>query len=63
MQGSVCRGRYDGYVKHKRNNPTCDPWNSQGNEKIQFLFLLLLALTFLSEIKISFPMNAKQKTV
>ena len=30
---SVCSGSYDGYVKHKRNNPTCDPWDSQGNEK------------------------------
>ena len=26
-------GNYDGYVKHKRNNPTCDPSDSQGNEK------------------------------
>ena len=25
------------FVKHKRNNPSCDPWDSQGNEKIQFL--------------------------
>ena len=25
---SVGRGSYDGYVKHKRNNPTCDPWDS-----------------------------------
>ena len=29
---SVCRGSYDGYVKHKRNNPTYDPWDSQRNE-------------------------------
>ena len=27
---SVCRGSYDGYVKHKRNDPMCDPWDSQG---------------------------------
>ena len=47
-------GSYDGYVKHKRNNPMCDPWDSQGNEKMQFLFLLLLALTFLSEMRTSF---------
>ena len=20
-------------MKHKRSNPTCDPWDSQGNEK------------------------------
>ena len=57
---SVCRGSYDGYVKHKRNNPTCDRWDSQGNEKMKFLFLLLLALTFWSEMKISFPRNPKQ---
>ena len=24
IQASVCRGSYDGYVKHKRNDPTCD---------------------------------------
>ena len=43
---SVCRGSYDGYVKHERNDPMCDPWDSQGNEKMQILFLLLFALTF-----------------
>ena len=59
----VCRGRYNGYVKHKRNNPPCVPWDSQRNGKMQFLFLLLLALTFLSEMKILFPRNAKQKTI
>ena len=31
---------------HKRNDPMCDPWNSQGDEKMQFLFLLIFALTF-----------------
>ena len=25
------------FVKHKRNNPSCDLWDSEGNEKIQFL--------------------------
>ena len=39
----------------------CDPWDSQGDEKMQFLFLLLFALTFLSEMKIQLPRNAKQK--
>ena len=39
----------------------CDPWDSQGNEKMQFLFLLLCALTILSEMKILLPRNAKQK--
>ena len=52
IQVSVCRESYDGYVKHKRNDPMCDPWDSQGNEKMQFLFILLFALTFLSEMKI-----------
>ena len=33
-------------MKHERNNPICDPWDSQGNEKIQFLFLLVFVLTF-----------------
>ena len=49
------------FVKHKRNNPTCDSWDFQGNEKMQFLFLLLLGLIFRSEMKISFPRNTKQK--
>ena len=26
---SVCKGSYDRYVKHKRNDPMCDPWDSQ----------------------------------
>ena len=29
---SVYRGSYDGYVKHKRNDPIYVPWDSQGNE-------------------------------
>ena len=33
-------------LKHERNDPMCDPRNSQGDEKMQFLFLLLFALTF-----------------
>ena len=60
---SVCWGSHDGYVKHKTNYPTYDSWDFQGNEKMQFLFLLLSALTFLSEMKISFPTKAKQKVV
>ena len=39
-------------MKHKRNDPMCDPRDSQGDEKMQLLFLLLPALIFLSEIKI-----------
>ena len=51
MKVSVCTGSFDGYVKHKRNDPMFDPWDSQGNEKMQFLFLVLFALTFCSEMK------------
>ena len=43
---SVCRGSYAGCVKHKRNDPMCDPSDSQWNEKVQSLLLLLFALTF-----------------
>ena len=39
-------------MKHKRNDPMSDPRYSQGDEKMQFLFLLLFALTSLSEMKI-----------
>ena len=39
-------------MKHKGNDPMCDPRESHGDEKMQFLFLLLFALTFLSEMKI-----------
>ena len=39
-------------MKHKINDPMCDPWDSQGDEKMQFLFLLLFALTFCPGMKI-----------
>ena len=39
-------------MRHKGNDPMCDPWDFQGDEKMQFLFLLLFALIFLSEMKI-----------
>ena len=39
---SVCRESYDGYVKHKRNDPMCDPWDSEGNEKCNFYFYCFL---------------------
>ena len=48
-------------MKHKRNDLMCDPWDSLGMKKMQFLFLLLFALPFLSEMKILIPRNAKQK--
>ena len=46
IQVSVCGGSYGRYMKHKRNDPVCDPWDPQWDEKMQFLFLLLFALTF-----------------
>ena len=58
---SVCKGSYDGYVKHKRNDPMCDPWDSQGNEKIQFLLLLLFALTFDQKSKYNFQIMQNKK--
>ena len=39
----------------------CVPWDSQGNEKMQFLFLLLFALTFLSEMKYDFQEMQNKK--
>ena len=39
-------------MKHKIYDPICNPWDFQGGEKVQFLFLLLFALTFLSEMRI-----------
>ena len=44
---SVCRGSYDGYVKHKRNGPMCDPWDFQGNEKNAISIFIALCLDFL----------------
>ena len=51
-------------MKHKTNDPMCDPWDSQGNErKMQFLFLLLFALTFFirNENKTSEEFKTKKK--
>ena len=45
----MCRGSCDGYFKHKRNNPTCDPLDSQGNEKMQFLFLFSIDILMRDE--------------
>ena len=33
-------------MRHNRNDPMCDPRDSQGDEEIKFLFLVLFALTF-----------------
>ena len=34
-------------MKHKRNDLMCDPWDSQGDEKMQVLFLLFFCVDFL----------------
>ena len=34
-------------MKHERNDPLCGPWDSQGDEKMQCLFLLLFVLTLI----------------
>ena len=41
-------------MKHKRNDLMRDPWDSQVNEKMQFIFLLLFALTFDQKSKYNF---------
>ena len=58
-------GSYDGYFQHKRNiNPTCDPSDSEGNEKMEFLFPLLLALTFIDNpIPVYLYLHSLLKTV
>ena len=43
----MCRGNYNGYVKHKRNDPMCDPWDSQGNEKNAISISIAFFLDFL----------------
>ena len=43
---SVCRGSYDRYVKHERNDPMCDPWDSQDNEKNAVSISIAFCLDF-----------------
>ena len=45
---SVCRGSYGRYVKHKRNDPMCDPWDSQGDEKNAISISVAFCLDFLN---------------
>ena len=33
-------------MNRKRNDPMCDSWDFQEDEKMQFLFLLLFAFNF-----------------
>ena len=34
-------------MKHKRNDPMCDPWDSQGNEKHAISISIAFCLDFL----------------
>ena len=34
-------------MKHKRNNPKRDPWDSQGDEKMKFPLSIALSFDFL----------------
>ena len=34
-------------MKHKRNDPTCDPWDSQGDEKNAISISIAFCLDFL----------------
>ena len=43
---SVCRGSYGGYVKHKGNDPMCDFWDSQGDEKNAVSISIAFCLDF-----------------
>ena len=63
IQVSVCRGNYDGCVKHKRNDPVCVPWDSQGNERNTVSIAIAFFLDFLIRNEgITFE-ESKTKTV
>ena len=47
FQVSVPRESYDGYVKHERNNPTCNPGFFQGNGKSAVSISVAFNLDFL----------------
>ena len=42
----ICRGSYGGYVKHKRNDPMCDPLDSQEDEKNAISISIAFCLDF-----------------
>ena len=44
---SVCRGSYDGYVKHKRNDPMCVPWDPKENKRNAISISIAFCLDFL----------------
>ena len=47
-------------MKHKRNDPMCDPWDFQGNEKKAFSIFIAFCLIRNENI---IQRNAKQETV
>ena len=49
---SSCRDTYDGYFANGAIILLFDPWNSQGDEKMEFIFLVSLARFLVSEMKI-----------
>ena len=42
----ICRGSYNEYVKHKRNDSMCDPWDTQENEKNAVSISIAFCLDF-----------------
>ena len=56
-------GSYDRYAKHKRNNPKCDPWDSQGNEKKSISIAFSMNILIRNENITSGEDKKKQKTV
>ena len=46
---SLCRGSYDGYAKHKRNDPMYDPWDSQGIERNAVSISIAFCLDFFDQ--------------
>ena len=59
---SGCRGSYGGYVKHKRNGPMCDPWDSQGDEKNAISISTAFCLDFLTRNENITSEECKTKT-
>ena len=59
----MCRGSSDGYVKHKRNDLVCDPWDSQGNEKNAISISIAFCLAFFFRNENITSGKCKTKTV
>ena len=50
-------------MKHKRNDPMCDPWDSQGDEKNAVSISIGFCLDFLFRNENITSENVKQKAV